>query len=402
MADKRPEYRVERSRMYAHIYFDLGTPGAALGIAVYGVARIPGFAGEPSQLVKKYSPDTLSAHELFVNTLQKEDEQIISADEIQQGKLFSYTGLGDKIKNLELWGRAQAQDPNANIVVDIDDPTVWVPDYAEVPPEEKAEVGDRVRRKYIEGLLKGPLTTYVATIKALKDENLPTEQRERIATAYQEARSGVESAMQSLYIVISRILNPEEGPKAYPKKVAPPTLLVSKKFNLAYYPGFRGSPYMSKQPRRDPTTAPSKSSYKHKDEPGKYWHQLLISNVDSHLEPHTTESVRVEVLDQITEVLARQFYQVISRSPTPSMELKIADFNEAVVPVTNKANELLAKIDESDIREGYKKASRYISTWIDLQTGEIFDTLPELLAAKQHFTEHSSVQTPGVEYANHI
>ena len=85
---------VNRTRMYAHVYFDLRND--QLKIAVYSIAKIPNFSGKlPESLKQRYGHS--NAYDVFTQTLREE----ISPDEIQSGKAFSHSRIQDKLEALE-------------------------------------------------------------------------------------------------------------------------------------------------------------------------------------------------------------------------------------------------------------------------------------------------------------
>lgn len=351
------ERRVDITKMYAHVYFDLAGSGK-LGIAVYSVASIPGFASKPGELVKEHYPEFSSGKELFLSTF--DDQTRPTPEEIQSGKVFSLQEIEDKIPELSLRGKALADNADAELVLNLDDPDFW----ASALPADQRTHAVEVRD---------------STLQMLSDpaRELQNALAERDMKKLKDAKQALELVFQRLYVVVSRIVNPSTGPKQYPKRRNPPTLLISGIHNVAYYPGFRGSPYMSEAPKLD-----SKSVHTHRDEPGKYWHEIIVNDI-SQAAGAPASAVQVEILDQISEILAQLFYKHI-RKGSSSLDLRQQDFNQALLPVRDKATTLLSQIDESDLKEDFQKtATHFIGTWIDLYTGQMFKSLSELLAAKK-------------------
>lgn len=348
--------RVDISKMYAHVYFDLAGAGK-LGIAVYSVASIPGFASKPGELVKEHYPQSSSGKELFLSTFDEKTRP--TAEEVQSGKVFRLQDIEDKIPELSLRGKALAENPDADIVLNVDDPDFWA---AALPPNQRDHAIE-VRDSALQ-ILSDPARA------------LHTALDEQDRDAIHDAQQALELAFQRLYVVVTRILNPSTGPKQFPKRKSPPTILVSGIHNVAYYPGYRGSPYMSEVPKLD-----NKSVHTHREEPGKYWHEIVIPNIHTSTGGHPASAIQVEVLDQISEVLAGLFYKQI-RKASSSLDLRQQDFNQALIPVRDKAMTLLGQVDESDLKDT-TTAAHFIGTWIDLYTGQMFKSLAELLAAKK-------------------
>jgi hypothetical protein len=347
--------RVDISKMYAHIYFDLASQGK-LGVAVYSVASIPGFASKPGELVKEHYPEFTSGKELFLSTFDEKSK--LSPEEVQAGKVFTLQEIEDKIPEISLRGKALADNPDADLVLNIDDPDFWA---SALPPNQRQHAIE-ARDATIQ-ILSDPS-------RALHDALATNDQAKLI-----DAKQALHLAFQRLYVIVSRIWNPSTGSKQYPKRKNPPTILFSGIHNVAYYPGYRGSPYMSEVPKLD-----SKSIHTHREEPGKYWHEIVVDNI-AQVAGHAPSTIQVEVLDQITEVLAQLFYKQIRKSANP-LDLRQTDFNQALIPLRDKANTLLTQIDESDLKD-LTTASHFIGTWIDLYTGQIFKSLAQLLAAKK-------------------
>lgn len=334
-------------RMYAHVYFQIAAN--QLSIAVYGLGKIPGFSGALDSELQETTKQK-KAYELFLNVLGQGQ---LSKEELQQGRMFNYNQLKDQLNTLNLLGKLIAKDTEAQVVIDLDDPNFWlelemrkIPDAKraiinKLSTEKKTELGNRLKEKGMEKLLSS------------------------------ESVEDLHSALQKAYISISRGLYPQTGPKDFPgtKKYpspTPPTFLVSKAYDFAYYPGFRGAHYMTKVPSSDLYVYPHE-----KDTPSEQkWMMDVIQDTTEYTN-RVLASIDIEELDYITEVLARTFFKSLSGTTK-------ADFNRALIPVKSKAIEMLSAL-ASEAEQ--KTASSTIGTWIDLSTGQIYKTEQQLLAA---------------------
>ena len=110
---------MDKRKMYAHVYFDI--PGNSLGIAIYSLAKIPGFSGKLDPQLKDLTGHG-KAYSLFLDTL---GSGRISQEELQQGRIFQYNQLEEQVKKLELLGKLIAKDKEAQVVIDLDDLNFW-------------------------------------------------------------------------------------------------------------------------------------------------------------------------------------------------------------------------------------------------------------------------------------
>lgn len=343
-------WNVDRRKMYAHVYFDLGAN--TLGLAVYSIGKIPGFSGALSEDLKQ-GTQTGKAYDLFLKTLGKEN---FTKEELQLGKRFNYHEIEEKLKKLDTLGKLHAEDPDANVVVDLDDPLVWFNSRMNLLPEEK--------QKKAQGLLEQKKIEIGQRIRA---QELEQDMAEAMTPEDQE------EILQRVYPTLARGLNPKSGPKDFPgKKSVPPTFMVSKQFDVAYYPGFRGAQYMTKTPKSLEYVHPQQTE----DNKSK-WHHVLITDTKQFMDGKPLSAFEVEPLDYASEVLARLFFYKLSEAGEKS--LAIMDFNRAVEPVTTKAKSMLKQISET---KDEKVASNMIGTWIDLYNGKTYKSEMSLIVSK--------------------
>lgn len=347
-------------KMYAHIYFDI--PKNVLGIAVYSYGRIPGFSGKLSDELKN-ATQTEKAFHLFQKTMGSDS---ISGDELQLGKLFSYEEIQDRLNKIDVLGKIIAEDKSAQVLINLDDPLFWLGNKLNKFPEDKRALIEKLpeeRKKEIGAKIKESEMG-----ELLKDAKTPNE---------------VQDALQKLYIVISRRLNTKRGPKEYAGTTTyspppPPTFLISKERDLAYYPGFRGAQYMRKIPESLKQVHPLSEQ----DTAAK-WHNILVPDTKLHTNGKSLDSIQIEPLDYISEVLARLFFNNLPNEK----KLQVMDFNKAISPLIPKAKTLLEKV-ASDLEEkDIKTASSLVGTWIDLETGSTFKSEQQLLAAQRNVSE---------------
>jgi hypothetical protein len=350
-------WNVDRKKMYAHVYFDLDKD--QLGIAVYAIGKVPGFSSSLSEdLIKETG--TSRARDLFLQTLE---EKNISPEELQLGKAFTLDQMQDKLDRLNILGKIVAKDPQAQIVADIDDPMFWAQmDANQLPKNKKAEyekLSDQQKRSI--------------------GERLKNNATSALLTA--ETPEQLKEAMQKIYVSIARKVNPKLGPKEYASsKSSPPTFLISKEFNFAYYPGFRGAQYMSKVPSALQYVHPQHEKDKIVENDLK-WYNILIPDTKDFTEGRALDQIKIEKLDYISEDLAQLFFRNLAGSG--DKDLTIMDFNRSVEPVRSKAKRALSEISEQEASvPGLKIASTAIGTWIDLFTGKTYSSEQELLASK--------------------
>jgi len=343
-------WNVDRRKMYAHVYFDLSVN--TLGLAVYAIGKIPGFSGALSDELKE-ATQASKAYDLFLKTLGKE---YFTKEELQLGKRFNLHEIEDKLKRLDILGKLHADDPETNVVVNLDDPLIWFNSRVNLLSEEKqarakkmteekkTEIGKQIKAQEFDQDMSNALT--------------PEEQQE---------------VMQRVYPTLARGLNPKSGPKDFPgKKSIPPTFMTSKEFDAAYYPGFRGAQYMTKTPKSLEYVHPQRA-----EDTSSKWHHILIPDTKVLMDGKPLSAFEVEPLDYASEVLARLFFYKLSEAGEKS--LTIMDFNKAVEPVAAKAKTMLKQISET---KEEKTASSTIGTWIDLYDGSTYDSEAQLIAAK--------------------
>ena len=273
---------MDKRKMYAHVYFDI--PGNSLGIAIYSLAKIPGFSGKLDPQLKDLTGHG-KAYSLFLDTL---GSGRISQEELQQGRIFQYNQLEEQVKKLELLGKLIAKDKEAQVVIDLDDLNFW---FEAKLGELSSSQRDLIRKK------------------------LPQDQKDSLASQFREETlselksvSNVEElydAMQKMYISVSRSISPQTGPKDFKEKSkyprpSPPTFLTSKEYNILYYPGFRGAHHMRQIPQSDALVYPKGSSE-------QKWMQTLITNTAEYT-GMPLSNIKIEELDYITEVLAKMFF----------------------------------------------------------------------------------------------
>lgn len=360
-------WNVDRRKMYAHVYFDLAQDN--LGLAVYAIGKIPGFSGKLLGDLASQA-ETSKAYDLFLKTLGKES---ISKQELQQGKIFNFSDMKDKLKALDYLGKAHAQDASAQVLVNLDDPMFWFNfKLGELPTSEQKKlliISDEEKKKLGEQVKESQLDDLFSSIN--------TEEE-------------LDSAFRKIYTTVSRSINPKSGPKDFPKSKkyptnSPPTFLYSEDYDVAFYPGFRGAQYMTK--------VPSSLEYVHPQEAeqSEKWQTILVPDTKEYLSLPLNK-VDVEFLDYTSEVLAKMFYHNLEQAGEKS--LTIMDFNKASSPVSSKAKDLLTKIGQQIISsDTTKTASSLIGKWIDLYTGKIYSSEQELLQDKLKY-ESSEYKRP--------
>lgn len=351
-------WNVDRRKMYAHIYFDLDQN--QLGLAVYAIGKLPGFSGALSDDLKNETGSS-KAYDLFLKTLEKEN---ITKEELQLGKAFSLSDIEDKLNRLDILGKLHAKDPQAQVVVDIDDPMFWAQfkisqlpkdkqaQYKSYSDDQKRELGEQIKKTESGALL----------------ENISSPEQ-------------LQEAMQKIYVSVARSINPNLGPKEYASsKSSPPTFLVSKEHNFAYYPGFRGAQYMSKIPKALDYVHPQQE----KDTSMK-WYEIILPDTKQFTGGRSLGQIRVEHLDYISENLSQLFFKGLAGSG--ERDLSIEDFKRSLVPVKSKSKELLLKFSEQETKlSNLKIGSSRIGSWIDLFSGKIYDSEQELLSAKANLS----------------
>lgn len=344
---------VDIRKMYAHVYFDV--PQDQLGIAVYALGRVPGFAGALDEQLEEVT-GSKNAYKLFLRTLGQD----VEPETLRDGRFFTYENLEERLKTLDLLGKLIAKDKKAQVVVDLDDPVFWfnlrlknLPRqkryaYEQLTDEEKSAIGEKIQAEEI-----GRLTET-------------------------DSEDGLLENAQNLYNSVSRELHPTTGPKdfegsaKYPAPT-PPTFLTSKELNFVYYPGFRGAHNMAKVPKSDTVVYPKKAPSE------KKWMTIIIEDTKA-LMNFELRNAPVQELDRVSEVLARTFF---AGTTGMSPETKLMEFNKLVGPVRRKAAEMLIELK----RKYSKEASNMPGSWIDLATGQIFKSEEALLAAKDNQEE---------------
>ena len=353
---------VDRRKMYAHVYFDLSAN--TLGLAVYAIGKIPGFSGALSDELKQ-ATQASKAYDLFLKTLGKE---YFTKEELQLGKRFNFHEIEDKLKKLDILGKLHAEDPDASVVVNLDDPLMWFNSRVNLLSEEKQaraknmaenkkkEIGKQIKAQEFDQDIANALT--------------PEEQQE---------------VMQRVYPTLARGLNPKSGPKDFPgKKSVPPTFITSKEFDVAYYPGFKGAQYMTKTPKSLEYVHPQQA-----EDASSKWHHILVPDTKPLMGGKPLSAFEVEPLDYASEVLARLFFYKLSEAGEKS--LTIMDFNKAIEPVTAKAKTMLKQISEP---KEEKTASSTIGTWIDLHDGRTYDSEAQVIAAKTSQAQSEQERLP--------
>jgi len=355
-------WNVDRRKMYAHVYFDLSAN--TLGLAVYAIGKIPGFSGALSDELKQ-ATQASKAYDLFLKTLGKE---YFTKEELQLGKRFNFHEIEDKLKKLDILGKLHAEDPDASVVVNLDDPLMWFNSRVNLLSEEKQaraknmaenkkkEIGKQIKAQEFDQDIANALT--------------PEEQQE---------------VMQRVYPTLARGLNPKSGPKDFPgKKSVPPTFITSKEFDVAYYPGFKGAQYMTKTPKSLEYVHPQQA-----EDASSKWHHILVPDTKPLMGGKPLSAFEVEPLDYASEVLARLFFYKLSEAGEKS--LTIMDFNKAIEPVTAKAKTMLKQISEP---KEEKTASSTIGTWIDLHDGRTYDSEAQVIAAKTSQAQSEQERLP--------
>lgn len=355
-----PNWKVDKRKMYAHIYFDL--PQDSLGIAVYALGKVPGFA-------KKLDPELAEAtgksraRDAFLQILGKDD---ITPDELQLGKTFKFEDIKDRLNQLELLGQQIAKDEDADISVNLDDPMFWF--------EAKFQDWTRSQQQVA--------------------QQLPDAQKIQIGTKHREDEMGkelgeattaeeLEEALQRLYVYVSRKIHPSTGPKDFPgnksyPKPTPPAFLASEEMNLVYYPGFRGAQWMGKAP--EPGASRVYPMGKEEEVPSdQKWQTILIPDCKAYTEVNL-QQIDVRTLDQISEILAKMFFNNL-----PQTEMNIMAFNQSVEPIKEKAKSILSRLGEQ--QKELIVASMEVGTWIHLGTGKTYDNEEDLLSDLEEVQE---------------
>jgi len=349
-------WNVDRRKMYAHIYFDLTQE--ELGIAVYAIGKIPGFSGKLSDSLSAETQES-KAYDLFLKTLGSDS---INKDELQQGKVFNYTEMKEKLSALDYLGKAHSGDATAQVLVDLDDPLFWF-------NFKLGELDTSSQKK---------LMNFPEAEKQKLGLEVKEEQMDELFSSISNEEE-LDSAFRKIYTTVSRSINPKVGPKDFPtSQKSPPTFLYSKEYDVAFYPGFRGAQYMTK--------VPSSLNYVHpQQEPDKSekWQTTIIPNTKEYLGLPLSK-VDVQYLDYTSEVLAKMFYGNLG---SKDKDLTIMDFNKATSPLTAKAKSLLTKIGEQIKSSEIRTASSLVGKWIDLYTGAIYSSEQELLENKKQFED---------------
>lgn len=352
---------VDRTRMYAHIYFDLKND--QLGLVVYSIAKIPNFSGKLSPELKSEFGHT-NAYDVFTHTLKDH----ISPDEIQSGKAFSYTGVQDKVEKLDAFSKLF--NPNAKMTIDLDSKEFWeefleaaypssvVQQFRALSTEEKSKILNQLREDFFKSKLN------------------------KAETAEQ-----IQQALIDIYNDISRTLYRKTGGKEYAgtttyKFPSPPTFLMSKEIDMVYYPGYRGAQYMTKTPDSlkmvHPLTAPDEEK----------WHSTLIEDTKLYTNQISLKgNFDIVELDNIAESLALLFYDRIKNFGNKN--LTFLNFQSAANPVKEAAKQRLQKLKA--LKKAFQRFAGVegdlVGVWVDLSNGQIFDSKSELLASKSEKQE---------------
>lgn len=370
MAERRYNFNI--NKLYAHVYFDISGPGV-MGIAVYALPKIPGFSGKPSELLNKYMPGFKNANELFLTMMEQEGVRF-NPGILHSGKVFLYPELGSevqsKLSKFQAAGALQAEDKSAQVVVNLDSPELWarVGNKKFASEEEKMAHGGQIKQQVVDTSLEQPLREYVDALKEYLQDKSNLQLRER----YEEKYDHLENVMTKLYIAVSGITNPKYRTKSYSGKSQPPTILFSDKYKVAYYPGYRGAQYLTQK-----INPKSQQFYAHPQEAaeGKLWFDILIQNVDEIVEKPLF-TINTSSLDYITELCAREFFKDLKKSE----ELAFSDFQRSGEICKQKGLELLEGLKDEK-SSPLKTSSKTIDSWIDLETGELYKSLGELLSA---------------------
>ena len=348
---------MDRRKLYAHVYFRI--PNNQLALAVYSIPKIPGFSGsvDREELSEEFGESFAvgKAQQLFSKVL---GEDLISKEDQQTGKLMPYDILSEN--RLELLKRVVnkiSKEENPQPVINIDDPMIWYNAHYHSLTEQEKELFDTLsddqKLQFAEKLQQ-------VQLEALEDDP--------------------EAGMMRIYTHLARAMYPKTGPKEYGGTSSkskgtkyippvPPTLLVSKDRNLAFYPGYRGAQYMSQDPKSLKNIHPLKQSEEEK------WAATLLENTLSYTNNKPLSDVRIDKLDYIVERLARIFYIQLR----DQNDLELSAFTNSILPLQELAKQLLSDATRD---EAVKEAGQ-AETWIDLGTGRLFRTKAELLGSKQ-------------------
>lgn len=352
---------VNRTRMYAHVYFDLRND--QLKIAVYSIAKIPNFSGKlPESLKQRYGHS--NAYDVFTQTLREE----ISPDEIQSGKAFSHSRIQDKLEALETFSRQF--NPDSKMLVDLDSEKFW---------EEFLEAA----------YPKVVLEQFRALPEELKKQALGQLRKDNFLGKIEKATTAedLQNILIEIYNDISRAFYRRTGGKEYAgstyKFPTPPTFLASKELDMAYYPGYRGAQYMAVHPESQKMIHPVQAPDEEK------WHTTIIEDTKIYTDNNPLKgNYDIVALDSIVDSLALLFYDKIKNFG--NKDLTYLNFQSATNPLKETAKKRLLKLKLVKKALFSKLAGLegdLVSVWVDLSNGQIFDSKSELLASKSQKEE---------------
>lgn len=268
--------------------------------------------------------------------------------------------------------------PTAQVVIDIDDPSIWL-DYEKSREQKNFKPSDP--------------SSYATKAK---EKNFP------LASIYQDikdkkiGKSELQNILEELYTKVARTTNPAFGQQQqsnYAARSLPPSLLYSKALGVIYYPGQAGAPNLAQKysPESSHVFQPKNVS-NHK--PNKKWASILVSDVKRFGE------IELSKLDLICRKTAKHFWaQILNISPTSENNASDVHFDSSSKSSGNFAEKLLEQVGEktpplSQMASLSKQASDGPGVWINLETGVIYKTESELLAAPGPEMMPSSQMSP--------
>jgi len=339
---------IDIRKTYAHVFFD--RESEQLKIAVYATGKIPGFSGAlgPELSDRLDSPNAFKAFNKIL-------KNIFKPTELQLGALIKYSDIASELVIIEKIGKILANNPAAKIIVDIDDSNVWFKRFYNSLPDKEKEIVNASTPEEIEDFKKEVI-----------DEEFFSLMRKA------EDMEQLEDAFKQIYIKVARTFG-STGPKDVMRSTPPPTFIISKKGNLAYYPGFRGAQNMPLTPE-----GPSFHIYPPNVEKEQKWFKIIIPDCQMYTD-RSIKNINIEELDYVTETLAKIFFNNLQHIDN------VMSFNKALIPVELRAKEMLKKLSLNQSTD--KKASQLVGTWIDLESGQIFDSEEQLIAAIKHQPE---------------
>lgn len=385
-----------KNRLYAHVFFKEN----ALDIAVYSLGKVPGFSTkiEDPALREEYSP---FAFEAFTKILKNK----LSPEQLQQGGIIDYESIKNDLPEIEKLGKEIADNPNLKVVVNLDSNALWFKFYVEefAPADQQAAENPECNHpEHPEFKKKSCKQAKIDRAIQYKDDLYKT---------LQAKSKSKESLYKKLYTFISFKYNPDHGPKDYTKTVKqdanatkksptpPPTFLVSKggpgQPGFVFFPGYRGAHYLTQAPdapmegKKSPFfTAPGDTKSEDANpaigQPMKTWYTKLITDVRKYTKNNLPPSLfnRTELV-YVTEEVAHSFYKELSSDPNA---LSWTSFNKATPKAKETGIELIKELEPTS----NKLASGETGTWIDLQTGRIFDSEESLISSMKDEEESYS------------